>query len=178
MVAPDDAQLTRLALAAGQGDRAAATAFIRSTHREVRRFLTRLAGPADAEDLTQETYIRALRGVHRFAARSRARTWLLSIARRVAVDHIRSAMSRPRIAWSEDWQALAERAAAPNLPGVADRVALTLAVRELPRDRREAFVLTQLLGLEYAEAAEMCGCPIGTIRSRVARARQDLLEAG
>lgn len=177
MLGPDDEQLTRLALAAGRGDRAAATAFIRSTHREVRRFLNRLAGPADAEDLTQETYIRALRSVHRFAARSRARTWLLSIARRVAVDHVRAAMSRPRIAWSEDWQAVAERAWSSG-PDVADRVALSLAVRELPHDRREAFVLTQLLGLEYAEAAEMCGCPIGTIRSRVARARQDLLEAG
>lgn len=178
MVVLDDAQLTGLALAAGRGDRVAETAFIRSTHREVRRYLTRLAGPADAEDLTQETFIRALRSVPRFAARGRARTWLLSIARRVAVDHIRAATSRPRIAWSDDWQAVAERATEPNVPDVADRVALILAVRELPRDRREAFVLTQLLGLDYAEAARVCGCPIGTIRSRVARARQDLLAAG
>jgi DNA-directed RNA polymerase specialized sigma24 family protein len=57
---------------------------------EVSRFLTRLAGPTDVEDLTQETFIRALRSVHRFAARSRGRTWLLSIAHWVAVDHVRS----------------------------------------------------------------------------------------
>ena len=44
----------------------------------------------------------------------------------------------------------------------------------LDADRREAFVLTQLLGLPYAEAAEVAGCPVGTIRSRVARARADL----
>nr|WP_249068706.1 sigma factor-like helix-turn-helix DNA-binding protein [Modestobacter muralis] len=44
-------------------------------------------------------------------------------------------------------------------------------------ERREAFVLTQLIGLPYAEAAEVVGCPIGTIRSRVARARADLVEA-
>jgi RNA polymerase sigma-70 factor, ECF subfamily len=49
-------------------------------------------------------------------------------------------------------------------------------VRALTGDRRDAFVLTQVLGLGYAEAAEVCGCPIGTIRSRVARARRDLVE--
>jgi RNA polymerase sigma-70 factor (ECF subfamily) len=47
----------------------------------------------------------------------------------------------------------------------------------LDPERREAFVLTQLIGLPYAEAAEVVGCPIGTIRSRVARARADLVEA-
>jgi RNA polymerase sigma-70 factor (ECF subfamily) len=47
----------------------------------------------------------------------------------------------------------------------------------LDRDRREAFVLTQLLGMSYAEAADVCGCPVGTIRSRVARARGDLVAA-
>jgi RNA polymerase sigma-70 factor (ECF subfamily) len=45
----------------------------------------------------------------------------------------------------------------------------------LAPDRREAFIATQVLGLSYAEAAEVCGCPVGTIRSRVARAREDLV---
>ncbi|WP_084678560.1 sigma factor-like helix-turn-helix DNA-binding protein [Actinopolymorpha alba] len=44
-------------------------------------------------------------------------------------------------------------------------------------ERREALVLTQVLGLSYAEVAEICGCPIGTVRSRIARARDDLLRA-
>jgi RNA polymerase sigma-70 factor (ECF subfamily) len=47
----------------------------------------------------------------------------------------------------------------------------------LDSDRRQALLLTQVLGLSYAEAAEVCGCPVGTIRSRVARARTDLLNA-
>jgi RNA polymerase sigma-70 factor (ECF subfamily) len=47
----------------------------------------------------------------------------------------------------------------------------------LDEDRREAFVLTQLVGLSYAEAADVCRCPVGTIRSRVARARAELVEA-
>ena len=50
-------------------------------------------------------------------------------------------------------------------------------LRGLDLDRREAFVLTQLLDLPYAEAAEVAGCPVGTIRSRVSRARADLLDA-
>ena len=54
---------------------------------------------------------------------------------------------------------------------------LRTLVDDLDADRREAFVLTQVLDLSYAEAAEVCGCPVGTIRSRVARAREDLITA-
>ena len=50
-------------------------------------------------------------------------------------------------------------------------------VDALPIDRRIAFVATQMLGMSYEEAAEVCGCPVGTIRSRVARARDDLVQA-
>ena len=58
-----------------------------------------------------------------------------------------------------------------------EAVLLRSLVTTLDLDRREAFVLTQLLGLSYAEAAAVCGCPVGTIRSRVARAREDLVAA-
>jgi RNA polymerase sigma-70 factor (ECF subfamily) len=171
-----DEAITNLALAAGRGDREAANAFIRHTQRDVWRFLVYLAGPSDAEDLTQETFVRALTSVHRFTARSHARTWLLAIARRVAADHFRAAATRPRIAADQDWQAAAEERGTPHLPGIDDTVSINLAVRTLSADRRDAFVLTQVLGLGYAEAAEVCGCPVGTIRSRVARARRDLVE--
>jgi RNA polymerase sigma-70 factor (ECF subfamily) len=171
-----DDEITNLALAAGRGDRAAANSFIRGTQRDVWRFLVYLVGRGEAEDLTQETFIRAFSSVHRFTARSNARTWLLSIARRVVVDHYRAASARPKIASDHDWQAAAEQARTPNLPGIDDTVSLGLAVRALSDDRRDAFVLTQVLGLGYAEAAEVCGCPVGTIRSRVARARRDLVE--
>jgi RNA polymerase sigma-70 factor (ECF subfamily) len=169
-------EVTDLAVAAGRGDRTAATALIRATQRDVWRFLLYLVGHSEAEDLTQETFVRALRGVHRFNARSTGRTWLLAIARRVAADHFRAAATRPRIAADQDWQRAAE-AAAHHLPGTDDTVAINEAVRTLPDDRRDAFVLTQVLGLGYAEAAQVCDCPVGTIRSRVARARQDLVAA-
>ena len=60
-------------------------------------------------------------------------------------------------------------------PSASGEVDLRLLLAGLDDDRRQAFVLTQVLGLSYAETADACGCPIGTIRSRVARAREDLL---
>ncbi len=58
---------------------------------------------------------------------------------------------------------------------MAEGAAVADLLARLDADRREAFVLTQLIGLPYAEAAEVAGCPVGTIRSRVARARADLV---
>lgn len=170
-------EITRWALAARAGDRAAAAAFIRATQRDVYRFLAHLAGHADAEDLTQETYLRAMRSLSRFAARSSAKTWLFAIARRVAVDHVRMSLRRPRIADLEDWQGSADAVLARDASGFEDGVLLWQTLASLPLDRREAFVATQVAGLSYAEAAQVCGCPVGTIRSRVARAREELVAA-
>jgi RNA polymerase sigma-70 factor, ECF subfamily len=168
-------EVTRYALAGSRGDTAATVAFVRATQRDVNRFLTNLTGAREADDLAQETYLRALRSLPRFAGRSSARTWLLSIARRVAADHVRAAVRGPRAGAEPDWELVGDRAA--TLPGVDERVLLCELVLGLEPDRREAFVLTQLLDLSYAEAAEVCGCPVGTIRSRVARGRADLVAA-
>jgi RNA polymerase sigma-70 factor, ECF subfamily len=173
--APDDAEVTRWALAAGRGDLAARERFVRATQRDVWRFVAYLAGVQVADDLTQETYVRALGSLHRFSGRSSARTWLLSIARRVAVDDYRASRTRPRLADTEDWQGAADQAQQPGIPGFEDGVALADLLDGLVADRRIAFVLTQTLGLSYAEAAQVCRCPVGTIRSRVARAREDLV---
>ncbi|MFJ6197407.1 sigma-70 family RNA polymerase sigma factor [Micromonospora sp. NPDC092111] len=173
---PDDDQVTRWARLAGQGDRQAAAALIRALQGPVRRFLAHLAGPGEADDLTQETFLRALRSLPGFAGRSSARTWVFSIARRVAVDHVRTALTRPRIAALPDWQSVAEAAGATT-GGVDDRVTLDHLIAGLAPERREAFVATQVLGMSYADAAQVCGCPVGTIRSRVARAREDLVAA-
>lgn len=171
----DDEQITAWALAAKVGDRAAAAAFIRATQASVHRFVAYLVDKDEAGDLTQETFLRAMRALPRFAARASARTWLLSIARRVAADHIRALQRRPRTVAGVDWQAHLEQV--PDAHRSDNYSALLRLLDELPTERREAFVVTQLLGLSYAEAAEVCGCPIGTIRSRVARARQDLVGA-
>lgn len=172
-----DEQITEWALAARDGDRAAQEQFIRATQRDVWRFVAHLAGTTSlADDLAQDTYLRALRSLPRFAARSSARTWLLSIARRTVIDHIRAVQVRPRQANVEDWQAVAEHRQPSGLPGFDEGVALGHLLDTLTAERREAFVLTQVLGLSYAETGEVCDCPVGTIRSRIARAREDLIE--
>lgn len=171
MLRGDDAEITGHALRAGRGDRAATEAFVRATQADVWRFVAHLAADVRlADDLTQETYLRALPALVRFEGRSPARTWLLSVARRVVADHIRSLRSRPRPHDGTDVEGQVE-------PGFAEDVVLHELVSGLDPDRRTAFVLTQLLGLSYADAAEVCGCPVGTIRSRVARAREDLVTA-
>uniref|UniRef100_UPI000CD5B2CE sigma-70 family RNA polymerase sigma factor n=1 Tax=Streptomyces sp. SM11 TaxID=565557 RepID=UPI000CD5B2CE len=168
-------QITDWALAAGGGDREAADRFVRATYEDVRRFVAYLSADVPgADDLAQETYLRAMSGLARFAGRSCARTWLMSIARRVVIDRHRAAAVRPRTADTADWQAAAERAQPRHLPGFDESAAVLDALRRLDPARRQAFVLTQLLGASYEEAAAAAGCPIGTVRSRVARARREL----
>lgn len=162
---PDE--VTAAALRARRGDRSAATTFVRLTQADVWRLCRSLGAPVPADDLTQETYARAFGALHRFAGRSSARTWLLSIARRVCADAVRQS-ARDRAVQHPDETAGRDP---------ADTVAVRAMLDVLDRERREAFVLTQLVGLSYAEAADVCDCPVGTIRSRVARARADLVDA-
>ncbi|WP_051703455.1 sigma-70 family RNA polymerase sigma factor [Streptomyces sp. NRRL F-5630] len=152
-----------------------ATVLVRALHRDVVRYVAHLsADPQAAEDLAQDTFLRALRTLHRFEGRSSARTWLLAIARRAVVDDFRRAAARPLRADTDDWCLTVERNQPTGLPGFEEGVVLQDLLAALPYDRRQAFVLTQLLGLSYAEAAREAGCPIGTVRSRVARARSAL----
>jgi RNA polymerase sigma-70 factor, ECF subfamily len=171
-----DEAVTAWALAARSGDAEAIERFVRALQPDVQRFVAHLsADPQAADDLTQDTFLRALCALHRFEGRSSARTWLLSIARRAVVDSLRYAAARPRTSDTDDWQYAAERAQPRGLPGFDDGIALAELLALLPDERREAFVLTQLLGLPYAEAALVAGCRVGTVRSRVARARTSLI---
>jgi RNA polymerase sigma-70 factor (ECF subfamily) len=168
-------ELERLATDAAAGDPLAAAALVRRTQSDVWRLCAALGDPASADDLTQETYLRAFGALHRFEHRSSLRTWLLVIARRVCADAVRAQRRRRlTLVGDEHLEALAGTDGADR---VAESVGVTDLLTRLAPDRREAFVLTQLLGLSYAEAAEVAGCPVGTIRSRVARARADLLES-
>jgi RNA polymerase sigma-70 factor (ECF subfamily) len=169
-----DDETTRLALAARAGDRAAAADFVRHTQQELLRFLGLFADRNDVEDLAQETYLRAMRALAGFDARSTARTWLFAIARRAAADHVRQAQRRPR---TSPLDGLDEPHHDSHLPRLDEAVALRDLLNTLEPQRREAFALTQLMGLSYDEAAEVCDCPVGTIRSRVSRARDELMTA-
>ncbi|MFE7881794.1 sigma-70 family RNA polymerase sigma factor [Streptomyces sp. NPDC057398] len=171
-----DESITAWALAARGGDSAAVDRFVRALHRDVIRYVAHLcADPQAVDDLAQDTFLRALGSLHRFEGRSSARAWLLAIARRAVADSIRSTAVRPRRADLADWELAAELAQPRGLPGFDAGVMLRELLDGLPAERREAFVLTQLLGLPYAEAAELSRCPVGTVRSRVARARATLV---
>ncbi len=173
-------ELAGTAAEAAAGDPLAAAALVRATQSDVWRLCAALGDREGADDLTQETYLRAFAALHRFEGRSSVRTWLLAIARRVCADDVRS-RRRGRLSLvgsGEDLESLsaAARGAVPH-DSVATGAAAADLLSRLSPDRREAFVLTQLLGLSYAEAADVTGCPVGTIRSRVARARGDLVDA-
>jgi len=162
--------LTSLLLAARDGDRLALGAFIRSTQAEVWRMARHLVGPEDADDVTQDVFVRAWRALPSYRGDAGARTWLLSIARRACADAVRARTRRRRLRARLDAQ--------PTRPGPADSATeLHALISGLPPDRREAFVLTQIVGCSYAEAAAVTGVPVGTVRSRVARARESLVEA-
>ncbi|PIM71190.1 RNA polymerase subunit sigma [Streptomyces sp. JV178] len=172
-----DESITAWALAARGGDPEAVERFVGALHRDVRRFVAHLgADPQVVDDLAQDTFLRALGSLHRFEGRCSARTWLLSIARRAVTDSFRYAAARPRPADVPDWRLAVERAQPSGLPGFDDGIALADLLAALPDERREAFVLTQVLELPYEDAARLTACPVGTVRSRVARARATLVE--
>lgn len=166
--------LTLLARSAAAGDRVALAALVRQTQPEVWRLCARLGDRAEADDLTQEVYLRALPALASFRGEASVRTWLLQIARNVCADHVRRRTRRRALL-----DRLVQRSRPEGEDGTSDTglVDLDDAIAALDPDRREAFVLTQVTGLSYAEAAAVCQVPIGTIRSRVARARADLLDA-
>jgi RNA polymerase sigma-70 factor (ECF subfamily) len=166
---PDEqAALRSLLDAAVNGDDRALGELVRRTQPIVWRVCTILGSPDEVEDLVQETYLRAMRSLTSFRGEAPVQAWLLAIARNVCADHVRRRTRRTRLVD----RLRAERTEYQQEPTTA----LDELVRSLAANRREAFVLTQVCGLSYAEAAEVMDCPIGTVRSRVARARADLLD--
>lgn len=167
MSGPDP--LVELLNAALEGDGRALGEFVRLTQPVVWRLCSALGSPGDEDDLVQETYLRAMSSMAGYRGEAPVRAWLLSIARRVCADHVRRRQRQRR---------LVDRLVVNARDDVAPAYApMDDLVQALDPDRREAFVLTQVLGLSYEEAAATVGCPIGTIRSRVARARADLLDS-
>ncbi|MCK1817330.1 sigma-70 family RNA polymerase sigma factor [Streptomyces sp. XM4011] len=171
---------TRLALtAARSGAPEDIARFVTAFAADVTRYLAFLHPDTDAvEDLAQETMLRAIVALRRFEGRSSARTWLFSIARRTVVDSVRRASARPRLADGEDWERQAEVRQAPGgqaVHGLDEAVALRALLGTLTEERRQAFVATQVWGLSYEHCASLSGCAVGTVRSRVSRARADLV---
>jgi RNA polymerase sigma-70 factor, ECF subfamily len=134
---------------------------------------------ADAEDIVQETCVRAWRNFHRFNRGTNARAWLYTILRNVFLSHLRRKAGREveddEISWTREAEHFTAPVPVPNpeehffqtvLHGDVDR-----ALKTLPLAFREAVVLADLQGLSYREIAEVLGCPLGTVMSRLSRGR-------
>lgn len=138
---------------------------------------------ADAEDIVQEASLRAFRAIAHCHERS-ARAWLLTIVRNAAYTWLRR--NRPAaLVGVADIEAVERAQATPSDPqsetpetsliAQADAAQLEAAIANLPTAFRETLVLRDLQGLDYREIAEVTGVPIGTVMSRLARARARLI---
>ena len=126
----------------------------------------------DAEDIAQEACVRAFRFIGGFRG-GNSRAWLLAIVRNTAFTWLKKNRSRAVVSMeSDDLAEIEEPAEASPLPAGVDAAVLRAALEELPPEFREAIVLRELEGLAYKEIAEVAGVPIGTVMSRLARARR------
>ena len=164
----DDGQLVERAR---RGDDAAFELLVRRHTPTVWRLARSLVDDdGTAEEVAQDTFVKAHRGLAGFRAEAAVATWLHSICRRTAMDHRR----RRRLnVVSLDNARRRPAGTAPN----DERLVLQEAIASLGDDEREAFALVAVLGYRSEEAAAEVGVPPSTLRSRVARARRQLAEA-
>ncbi|MEO0820977.1 MAG: sigma-70 family RNA polymerase sigma factor [Pseudomonadota bacterium] len=128
-------------------------------------------GTAQADDLVQETVLKAWSNRDKFAPGTNLRAWLFTILRNTHYSEMRK---RRREVEDVDGALTASLAQAPAQMGQMDLRDFQRAFAELPVDQREALVLVGAIGSSYEEAAEICGCAVGTVKSRVNRARKRL----
>ena len=131
----------------------------------------------DAEDVVQESFIKAFRAVDRTRGED-ARAWLLAIVRNTALNYIRSRKSKAEVGWGESLPEVPDHAASPegSLLQEERRTRVRSAIERLPTEFREALVLREIEGLPYKEIAWVLKIPIGTVMSRLSRARNLLIQ--
>ena len=130
---------------------------------------------AAAEDIAQEAFLRAYRGLDQFREEAKMSTWFYRILVNEAQRHLRWRWIRQRVAGEMPEEPPDPRPEAAGDPGLRERV--SIAVGNLPRGQREAFALVHLEGFTVREAAEITGRAIGTIKSHLHRALRNLREA-
>ena len=158
--------------AARAGDVHAFAQLVRCYQGDVWRLSFGLLGDETAaDDVTQDAFVRAFRFLPRYRGEAKFSTWLFSITRNCALDEIRRAGRRQR---------LVDRLGPPPAgegPDGSLRLEVAEALACLDGDLREPVVMIDMFGLAYAEVAHVLGVPVGTVKSRVHRARERLAEA-
>ena len=140
----------------------------------LRAFAISLSGAVDkADDLVQETLLKAWANRESFTAGTNMRAWLFTILRNEFYTFFRK---RRREVEDADGAIAASVGVHPDQEGRLDLADMEIALRKLPVDQREALLLVSASDMSYEEAAEICGVAVGTIKSRVNRARNKLTE--
>ena len=128
---------------------------------------------SDADDLVQDTLIKAWTNRDKFEMGTNLRAWLFTILRNTYYTNV---LRRRREVRDEDGAYAGTLKTAPTQDWSVAMRSLQAALQQLPDEHREALILVGAAGLSYEEAAEICGCALGTIKSRVNRARARLLK--
>jgi RNA polymerase sigma factor (sigma-70 family) len=163
-----------------RGDEAAWSDLVSRHTRRVFGLAYRFAGRVDeAEDLTQEVFVRVYQSLGRYRSTEGAfQTWLMTVARNHAIDHYRRRREE-RLRRTDDPELL-DRVRSDQESAVvslerAERVEMVQrGIRALPVDLREPLILCDLQGLPYEEVAQTLSIPLGTVKSRINRARLEL----
>ena len=170
-----------------RGDKAAFDLLVSKYQRKIFRLLSRLIrDQAELEDVAQEAFIKAYRALPNFRGDSAFYTWLYRIAINTAKNHLVSQGRRAPTTTEADIEEAetfddGDRLRDLNTPEsmlVTKQVgeAVNRAIDQLPEDLRTAIVLREIEGLSYEEIAESMNCPIGTVRSRIFRAREAIAQ--
>lgn len=177
---PDDPDVD-LVPAAAAGDLDAFEALVRRYQARVIGLARSHTGnAADAEDLAQDVFVRVYRSLRQFRGDSLFRTWLYRVALNVVRTH-HARRGRQQGVWGDSGaedRAFDATAGEPSVEStLVRREAIDRALADLPADLREAVVLRDVHGLGYREIADVTGAPMGTVESRIFRARQRLRTA-
>lgn len=177
----------QLVLRAQQGDKLAFELLVNKYERKLQRLLSRLVrDPAEVEDVTQEAFIKAYRALPTFRGESAFYTWLYRIGINTAKNYL-TAQGRkasatvdidPEDAEASSENELARDSTTPEQEMMSRQVAETVnaAMDALPEELRSAIMLREIEGMSYDEIAAIMNCPIGTVRSRIFRAREAIAD--
>jgi RNA polymerase sigma-70 factor (ECF subfamily) len=168
-----DAPLVQGALS---GDMGAFEELVERHHAVVHRIAARIVGREEADDVAQETFLRAFHRLDRFRGESAFRSWLLQIASNSALNAVRRRRPEPVADVPEEAEGPAHRGPVTQLEDRERRDRLELKLAQLRPEHRAVLVLRDLEGLPYEEIAQVTDTPMGSVKGRLHRARLELID--